>query len=273
MRSGRLWATFLVCACVQAGATPALAVPPENATAGWRVARPEEFVGWVAFDPSQVADRLPSRLRFVTIGELAAGDVPWARALLLESPGNATWGVSFVEVVRAGTFAIDGREPRWPRHGAAALWCARVAAADSTDDLGEGQPFLVLDFWMPDRAYVAHMRERGYFARYGDVRLQREASGGWRGRVRADGLEITLAATPAGSPEGGMGSAGAQAFFPPAGSGLTDVVRFRFAGHRVQRTADVHWLTRGAHPLAGTRMLEPPSFEWGYELEGAPTPK
>jgi hypothetical protein len=127
---------------------------PALARTRWVVEGPEEIVTHLAFDPDAVRDRLPSGLRFITVGELADGGVPWARGLLGRRPELASWGVSFLEIVRARTFTIDGRAPRWPSHGAAALWLARVAPADPGADLGPGRPLLALDLWVPDRAYA-----------------------------------------------------------------------------------------------------------------------
>ena len=100
---------------------------------------------------------------------------------LAEHPAQADWGISFLEIVRTGTFTIDGRAPNWPEGGAAALWCARVAPSLPTADLGPGQPFLTLEFWMPDSSYVTYMRGKGYPASYGQVKLLQPTEGMWRG--------------------------------------------------------------------------------------------
>lgn len=250
----------------------AAADAPQRPDAGpaWHVAQPEEIVAWYAFDPASVADRLPRRLRFVTVGELAAGNVGWAAEFLRTHVDRSAWGVSFVEIVRAGTFEIDGLAPKWPPHGAAALWFARVAPADSTDDLGPGQPWLALDFWMPDRAYAATMAARGYFARFGQVRLRRDGRGAWQGAVSADGLHVAARCTPAGPVFGAMQSGGAQVFFPPTTSGLERPVRVSFTGHRVQSCApDARWRLSGSHPLARAMALGGVEFQFGYELRGA----
>ncbi len=63
-----------------------------------------------------------------------------------------------LEIVRMDAFTIDGRSPNWPERGAAVLWCARVGPSDATIDLGSGQPFLVLDFWVPDLSHAAIYR-------------------------------------------------------------------------------------------------------------------
>ena len=141
------------------------------------VGQPNEIVAYVTFDPTTVERRIPRALRLITVKELAATGVRWATDYLAEHTAHGHWGVSFLEIVRMGSFTIDGRAPNWPEHGAAALWCARVAPSDPTSDLGPGRPFLTLEFWMPDSSYVAYMRGKGHYATYGDVKLVRNAQG------------------------------------------------------------------------------------------------
>lgn len=242
---------------------------PEGARTHWVVRDPHEIVAWVAFDTAAVRQRLPDELRFVTIGELAAGGVGWAAEHLAEHPQRRGWGVSFLEIVQAGTFTLDGRSPAWPAHGAAALWCARVAPADTAANLGPGLPYLLLEFWLPDRAFVQFMRGKGHYATYGRAELARDTRGHWRGSVHVGGLDIAADCLPAGPVKGGDASAGAQALFPPRGSGITSVVRVAFAGHRVQDcAAGSSWRLRGSHPLARGAVLAPSSYEFGYELDG-----
>jgi hypothetical protein len=246
---------------------------PDGARTRWVVAEPQEIVTYVVFDPARVRGRLPRNLRFVTAGELAAGGVAWAKDHVAEHPAHGRWGVSFLEIVRCGTFTIDGRTPQWPGDGAAAMWCARVAASDSSADLGAGLPLLVLEFWVPDRAYVAYMRAKGHYATFGDVRLRESSDGNWMGSVDVEGLSIAAAATPAGPITGGSRSAGSQAFFPPRGSRLLHVVRVAFAGHRVQECrGDATWRIRGRHPLAGAVVLAPTTYQFGYDLAGGAYP-
>ncbi len=255
----------------QAGATmPAL---PAGARTHWSAGETSEIAAWVTFNPASVQGRLPSALRFITVHELAGGNVRWAADYLAAHPTHGAWGVSFLEILRAGRFTLDGRSPRWPRHGAVALWFARVAPADSATDLGFGLPYLVLEFWVPDRAYAARMRARGHYATYGDVRLY-ETAGHWRGRIAVSGLRVEADCVPAGAVGGGPNSAGTQVFFPPATAARDDIVRVAFAGHRTQDCAPASaWRIRGAHPLASAVVLQPSSFEYGYELEGGAYPR
>jgi hypothetical protein len=247
---------------------------PEGARTRWVVAQPEEIVAYVTFDPATVASQLPRTLRFITVGELAGGGVRWATEYLAEHPAHGRWGVSFLEIVRAGVFTIDGRAPIWPENGAAALWCARVAPSDPAADLGLGRPLLVLELWVPDRDYVAYMLGKGHHASSGDVRLARSADGRWRGSVDVAGLSIVAKCTPSGPVSGGAGSAGMQALFPPLTSSAKDIVRVAFAGHREQGCGEESsWSIHGTHPLAGGVVLNPSVFEFGYDLIGGAYPQ
>ena len=96
---------------------------PEGARTRWIVKDTQEIVAYVTFDPARLEADRPRALRFITVDELASGGVSWATDYLKGNPTHGRWGVSFVEILRAGTFAIDGRAPNWPAHGAVALWC------------------------------------------------------------------------------------------------------------------------------------------------------
>jgi hypothetical protein len=256
---------FLSSAIVAPAQIPAL---PEGAQTKWVVAGPEEIVSYLIFDPATVAERLPGYLRFITIKELADGGVPWAMEHLGKFPAHEDWGISFIEIVRMKTFAIDGRSPAWPKDGAVALWFARVAPADPAKDLGPGKPFLALDFLMPDKEYVGYMRGKGHYANYGDVRLRNDVEGNWLGSIAAHGLSLTARCSP-GDESAGFGSAGMQAIFPPANSGITSAVRIVFAGHRERECGQgASWKFSGVHPLARGVILGATSFQFGYDLIG-----
>jgi hypothetical protein len=274
MRSPLLAIAVLGSGLVAGGAGAQVPALPEGARTRWVVAQPEEIVAYVTFDPATVERQRPRVLRFITLAELAGGGVRWATEYLAEHPAHGRWGVSFLEIVRAGVFTIDGRAPIWPENGAVALWCARVAPSDPAADPGPGRPFLVLELWLPDRAYVDYMLGKGHHASYGDVRLVRNADGSWRGSVDAAGLSVVAGCTPSGPVTGGAGSAGMQALFPPLSSSAKDIVRVAFAGHREQDCgSESSWSIRGTHPLAGVVVLSPSVFEFGYDLIGGAYPQ
>lgn len=242
---------------------------PNGAQTHWIVDQPEEIVGWVLFDPATVERRLPATLRFITIAELASVGIGWAAEYLSEHPSQGKWGLSFLEIARMQTFTIDGQAPMWPHHGAVGLWFARVAPADPATDLGPGQPFLALGFWLPDSLYVAAIREKGHYATYGNVVLNQDDEGKWRGIIEVDGLKVVAECLPAGQVVGAAGSAGMQAIFPPESSAVSRVVRVAFAGHRIQQCGGgSSWSLEGSHPLAASVVLEPSEFQFSYDLEG-----
>lgn len=240
----------------------------------WVVAGPEEIVAWLLFDPASVDDRLPADLRFVNVAELAAGNVHWARAWLEDHPGQGAWGISFLEIVRADRFEIDGQAPHWPADCAYALWAARVVPLQARSEKPEGLPLLILDAWLPDDAYVARMRAVGHYANFGDVALEQTADGRWRGAITVPDLKVVAECIPTGPVTGGPESAGQQVLFPPRSAGVDAVVQVVFAGHRVRNCADPDVVNiRGDHPLSLGIVLEPASFQTGYTLDGMVVPR
>jgi hypothetical protein len=234
------------------------------------VDQPFEIVGYVTFDPADVTGMLPPELRFLTVSELAARGIPWAATFLAGHEDQASWGISFIELFRAKTFSIDGRQPEWGQDGAIALWFARVAPVDpSHAQLGPGTPLLVLDFSVPDSAYAAYMRARGYQAAYDSARLARNAEGTWRGSFRSSGASVTVTCTPTGPIGGGPESRGRQILIPPATSGGAAVVRIAFVGHREQQCREpTPWFLGGDGPLARGIVVEPSNVQFGYEMVG-----
>lgn len=261
--------TFALAILAATEATAQIPSLPSGAQTHWVVAQPEEIVIYLAFDPTGFTSVLSKSLRFITINELSTNGVSWATDYLTKHPAHGHWGVSFLEIVRMGTFTIDGRSPKWPKDGAAALWFARVAPSDSLADLGPGNLFQVLEFWLPDHAYVEYMKHKGYYATYGKVKLSRKTDGKWRGLIEAKGLSVIAECIPIGPITGGVGSAGMQVFFPPTSSGIQKLIRVAFAGHQIQECrSDSFWRIRGTHPLTTGRLLPPTYFEFGYDLVG-----
>jgi len=262
--------TFLAVASMPCAVSAQVPELPPGARSQWVVDHPVEVVGWVIFDPTEVADVLPSDLRFVTVSELATQGIPWAGAFLATHRDQRSWGISFVELFRAATFTIDGHSPTWGRDGAAALWFARVASTDSSQmDLGQGLPLLVLTFSMPDSAYAAYMRGKGYQAIYNPAHLAKDPEGTWKGAVELPGAQLTVACTPTGSIGGGPQDRGMQTLIPPASSSGSDLVRIAFAGHREQPCKEAApWSLRGPSPLGRGIVVEPSVFQFGYKLLG-----
>lgn len=246
---------------------------PPGAQSRWVVEGPEEVVGYLTFDTATIHARVPRSLRLVTIGELASAGRSWATAYLAAHPGHEDRGLSIVEIVHANVFAIDGREPNWPPHGAVALWFARVAWNGEPPIPGTGQPFLLLNLWVPDSSYVAFMRRRGYPAGAARVWLERGEDGAVRGAVAVEGLTIMADCRPDGAISGGPGSRGVQTFLPPGDSRIHSAITVAFAGHRIQDCREgAVWQLTGNHPLAQGTFVGSSSFEWGYQLVGGTYP-
>jgi hypothetical protein len=241
---------------------------PEGAKTKWVVNGPEEIVSYLIFDPATVKDRLPSFLRFINIEELAVSDISWAKEHLKENPTHSNWGIAFIEIVRMNNFEIDGQSPKWPEHGAAALWFARVAFTDTRDNLETSKPFLALNFWLPDSMYVSYMRSKGHYASFGDVRLQKKSDGEWIGSIDADGLHVSCSCIPNRNIES-SGSSAIQIIYPPEHSGIKNFVCIALAGHKIQSCEEgSSWIFKGVHPLVNSIILGSTSFQYGYDLLG-----
>ncbi len=242
---------------------------PAPPVTGWTVSGPEQLVEWRAFDPEGVRDRLPEGLRFQTIGELAGQGVPWAVDHLEAHPDLGEWGVSFLEVVRADTFTIDGRSPSWGDAGGAGLWFARVALDDGAEAPVGATPFLALEFWVADAEFARWMTSRGYYADSGDVTLRHPDSSRWVAAISAPGLTVRGVCEAAPAPPGPAGGTGRQIIHPPAASAGRSAVDVTFTGH-VERGCggEAHWQIEGDHPLAGTVPIDGLVVQVGYELRG-----
>lgn len=241
---------------------------PSGALTEWIIREPEEIAGWLAVDVRDIAAELPAGTRYVTIGELARRRVGWAIAHLGRHSAHVDWGVSFFEVIRAGTFTIDGRPPNWPSKGAVALWAARIERDQTGRSAALDPAFVLLDFWIPDSAYVQLIRKKGHYAEYGHVTLD-TLNGGWLGIVEAGDLSAAARCAPNSLAAVSTGSGGMQTFYPPANSGINELLRVAFAGHRIQECAPgATWRFRGPHPLARTVMIETPSLATGFTLYG-----
>lgn len=242
---------------------------PDGAQTHWIVDQPKEIVSWILFNPITVENRLPSTLQFTTVGELASTGIGWAADYLSKNPNKKTWGISFLEIVKTGTFTIDGVAPEWPEKGAAALWFARVTPTNPQDDPKSGGSYLVLNFWIPDSLFAVTMCKKGHYATFGNVTLYQNEDGWWKGVIDTGGLKVVGNCLPTEPIYLGSQSAGMQTIFPPNASGVTDVVRIAFAGHRIQYCKDSStWTISGSHPLSNGVILEPFEFQFGYDMKG-----
>lgn len=266
--------SLAVALCVCGAVSLEAQVPdlPRGASSRWSISGTHEVVGWFAFDPARVHERLPASYRFVLVGELAASGIPWARTYLAQHDAQAGWGVSFLEVLRADSFVIDDRQPQWSDSAAVALWCARIVPENGPSTAGAATQFLVLEFWVPDSSYASFMRSRGYFADYGAVDMMQHGEA-WHGTVRASDFKAETTCTPSGVESGGPAARGQQMLVPPASSGLATVVDIAFAGHRERQCAEsAGWSRSGSHPLTDAAAIGSSSLQYGYRMLGGVYP-
>jgi hypothetical protein len=241
---------------------------PEGAKTKWIINNPEEVVSYLIFNPKTVKERLPSSLRFITIKELAQSNVSWAKKHLKKMPAHSNWGIAFIEIARMKKFEIDGRSPKFPEHGAVALWFARVEYKVPNKMPQYGEPLLALDFWVPDSNYVTYMRNKGYYSSYGEVYLQKNSNGKWIGSIKDDGLYVSCECLPSNN-NISFGSNATQVIYPPAQSGIKDFVLIKLADHKEQTCKEgSSWIFKGSHPLVKSIILGPTSFEYGYSFLG-----
>jgi hypothetical protein len=73
------------------------------------------------------------------------------------------------------------------------------------------------------------MRGRGHYATYGNVTLENDTAGAWRGSIDTGGLAVIARCVQSGAVTGGAESAGTQMLFPPLSSATRDLVRVAFA--------------------------------------------
>jgi hypothetical protein len=268
MKQNILLAIVIFSISLVPGALAQNATLPEGVQTKWIINEPEEIVSYLIFDPATVIERIPSFLRFITIEELAVSNISWAKEYLKENPAHFNWGIAFIEIVRMNNFEIDDKSPKFSEHGAAALWFARVAFTDPKDNIETGKPFLALDFWLPDSEYVTYMHDKGYYATYGDVRLQKKSNGEWFGSIDVDGLNVTCKCLPSQYIES-SGSNAIQTIYPPKQSGIKDFVCIALAGHKIQTCEESSsWIFKGVHPLVNSIILGLTSFQYGYSLIG-----
>lgn len=241
----------LVGACSSAAAPHPL---PPGGTTAWEIRGPEEIVTFVLFDPRWPGVRLPSGLRFLPARDV---QMPEVQEHLRAHPEQAEWAFSFVEITREDEFVLDGRALSLPENGGIGLWFAPVdfsqlAASLAADDFesvlapAEGA-VLALGLWIPDRDYVAYMRERGHHAEFGLVTLAGDDTSGFQGEIQLDDLRVQVAARPRSGFEQDPES-GTQVLFAP-GTEITSAVVLAGPPGR-HRACDAQWSKTGDHPLA-----------------------
>lgn len=233
----------------------------------------DELVGYIAFDPRLVQDRLPPGLRFVTLREKAAG-WPYLQAYLQRHPDRAEWAWSYYEVILLRAARYDRVAGRFGADGGMALWYADVARDNLDDPRPRGDQSLVLGSWISDPALTAYMRAQGFPADDGDVvfRSDRSAAAG-----RFVGANLTIEGScrlqgRAFVPEWAREPVSYQTLWTPGVADTFEIVTW--SGHRGRRCIDPRWTMTGTHPLArafndpalGDPSIFPTDFNFGYRL-------
>lgn len=242
---------------------------PEGSKTQWIIKEPEEIVSYLIFDSETIKEKIPPFLRTITIKELASSNISWAKEHLEDNPNHNDWGIGFIEIIRAKIFEINGQSPQLSEDGAIALWFVRSILLDSLKDVSPDQTtFLALEFWLPDSIYANYMRNNGYYANYGDVRLRKIADTLWIGTIDIEDLNVSIHCIPKINVES-IGSSGIQLIFPPVQSEIKEFVRIAFAGHKIHICKESSsWIFKGSHPLVKGIILGESSFQYGYELIG-----
>lgn len=235
--------------------------PPPDGAESWEIRDTEEIVTFALFDPDASGVELPRGLRFMRADEMP---MPFVQEYVEQRPDVAGWAFTFIEITKQHEFLIDGRGPSLPRDGAIALWFAPVDASELVEATAgeplsqailEAQGSVVgLGIWMPDREFVAYMREKGHHAEYGEATLAEDGTGGYRGALRLDGLSIQVSARPEGDPQTEAGSGTQIVFSPLACPSRAVVIAASDPSHQ---SCAAEWTLAGSHPLGGALLLGP----------------
>jgi hypothetical protein len=241
---------------------------PPGGTTAWEIGGSEEIVTFLVFDPKAAGVRLPAGLRFIPA---RAARMPEVQEHLKQHPEHAEWAFSFVEITRQKVFLLDGKAPTLPENGGVGLWLAPVDPAALAGEVPQDAfdrivapslgSVLALAIWVPDRDYVAYMRDRGHTAEFGHVTLAGDATSGFRGEIRLDDLRVRATATPRGEAQQDPDS-GTQILFAP-GEKVVHVVVIAGSGGR-HRACGAEWSKDGAHPLS-RGVFVGPTFLTTYE--------
>jgi hypothetical protein len=96
------------------------------------------------------------------------------------------------------------------------------------------------------------------------------AMSGFAATPMEHGLSVLAECRPSGPVTGGAESRGQQVLIPPRSFTMAAPVHIAFAGHRIQSCeGGSSWELKGTHPLAQGIVLEPSTFQFGYDLVGA----
>lgn len=233
----------------------------------------DELVGYLAFDPRLVADKLPRGARFATLQDKAAHWKSLA-AYLEHHPERRDWAWSYYEIILLRAARYDRVAGRFGDGGGMAVWYAELAPVDAADPRPHGEQSLALGSWLSDPKLVAYMRGRGFPADDAAIAFHRDhdtaratmtrADLTIEGRCRLEGLAFV--------PDWAREPLSYQTFWTPGDAGTFEVVTW--TGHQSIKCADPQWTVSGDHPFAkafndpalGDPAIYPTDFNFGYSL-------
>jgi hypothetical protein len=234
---------------------------PPGGTTSWVIEEPEEIVTFLLFDPGTPGVSLPAGLRFILARDTG---MPEVQDYLKQHPEHADWAFSIIEITRQKAFNLDGKQPTLTNNAGIGLWFAPVDASQLAEVIDKDKfesiitpsvgAVLGLGIWVPDREYVAYMRARGHHAEYGEVTLERDDTGAYRGEIKLEHLQVRSTATPQGDaqedPKGGT-----QVLFAPGERVVSAVVVAGSSSRHMECIAS--WSKDGNHPLASGVFVGP----------------
>jgi hypothetical protein len=223
---------------------------PEGAESEWVMEDLEALGLYVSSDRATVTERIPDSLRLLTVGE-AASESAVAKKQLEQNPNQRDWAAGILEFLRPKTFAIDGRALNLSEQEAVATWYVLTLPGDNNP---QGSTRVMLEFWVPDSSYAAYMREKGYHATYGEVRLRRRPDSTWVGTIDTDRVQAEASCLP--SNEAQEKGPGRERYYPPAQSEVKNTLEVAVPEYSSKSCAESRWLTlTGDHPLSKATMV------------------
>jgi hypothetical protein len=238
----------------------------------------DEIIGYLAFDPGPVADRLPAGMRFHTLAE-KAGEWPHLARYLEAHPERRGWAWSFYEVigVRAARYDRVGARFQGGR-GGMTVWYAELVPTGPKDPRTRGYTEIALGSWVSDRHLAAYMRSRGFPAFDAGIRFERVADRVSAG-MQAQGIRMEGGCRLEGRPfvpSWGKAPFTYETLWTPKGEGDTFEI-LSWGGHHSLKCVGPHWRVSGDHPFArafnhpalGDPNILPVEFAYGYYWKSA----
>lgn len=268
------WALFAAGGIAQGGTE--LGRLPSGGIARSSAGPADELIGFLLFDPSAIAARVPAGVRLRTLAEKAR-DWPKLAAYLEQHPGRRGWAWSFYEIIGIHAARYDNVTAHFDDgRGGMAVWYPEVVQIGPADSRALGEQNLAIGSWVSDLGLVSHMRSKKFPAQFAEVQFSWDA-GSARGSLHSDDLSIAGECRLEGDafiPWWGKSQHSFETMWTPAGEGDTFEV-VTWAGHRSRVCRDAVWRVTGTHPFAvafndpsrGDAHFLDTEFAYGYLLE------